>query len=127
MVNVARYDGSSNSWSALGISGPIAFPTINALAIFRGQVYAAGSSSSTYNCVLRWTGVEWEAAGSIRGNTAYTLAVADGDLALYAGGNFVTADGISTNMARWDGVGSAAAGARARDQCHAVLGTLRCS
>ncbi|MGP1345374.1 MAG: FG-GAP-like repeat-containing protein [Phycisphaerales bacterium] len=117
---IARWDGLS--WSALSDSGGTgvngAFFSIRALTVFdAGQgaaLYAGGDFTSAggveAKSIARWDAFSWSALtgsggmgvdGQIRALTEFN----DGaGVALYAGGNFTTADGVEVNrIARWDG------------------------
>ena len=110
--NVARWDGSS--WSALGAGLDAASPNsyVSALAGGPGgQLYAGGkfvtpAEPAPLRRVARWDGTEWLPLGDGITSPSYAIvnALAYFDGALYAGGDFDTAGGVSTdNIARWDG------------------------
>ena len=114
---IARWNGSS--WNAL--TGPSANGTsalVTALAVFDDgtgpALYAGGEFVSaggiTVNHVARWNGTRWHALSGPGGigvnDYVATLAVFDdgNGPALYAGGRFSTAGGVSaSSMARWNG------------------------
>ena len=114
---VARWDGSA--WSALG--GPSGTGTdgpVYALAVFDDgtgpALYAGGvfttAGGVTVNGVARWDGSAWSGLSGPSGtgvsDSVYALAVFDDGTgpALYAGGWFITAGGVTVNyIARWDG------------------------
>jgi hypothetical protein len=108
---VARWDGTT--WSSLG--GGMNH-SVYALAVFDdgtgGALYAGGPFTSaggvTANRIARWSGASWSPLGSGMNNAVSALAVFDdgsgGRPALYAGGLFTTAGGVSANkIAKWDG------------------------
>jgi hypothetical protein len=108
---IAKWNGSS--WSALG-SGVIG--TVNALAVYDDgagpALYAGGSFASAGGVaasrIAKWDGSSWSALGGgiTTGALVYALTVFDdgGGPALYAGGAFTGAGGVSANhVARWDG------------------------
>ncbi len=114
---VATWDGST--WSALGdgVGGA------EARSVFCQVVFDDGSGSAVYfggdfttagglpaNYIARWDGIHWsEIGGGMAGGTligVLDLEVFDdgGGAALYAGGRFTRAGGISANfIAKWDG------------------------
>jgi hypothetical protein len=117
---IARWDGSS--WSALGsgIGGDL--PEVFALAVFDDgngpMLYAAGDFASAggapANRIAKWNGSAWSALGTGVGagqpgsQSAKALVVHDDGhgQALYVGGNFGLAGGLSAlGIARWDGSG----------------------
>jgi HYR domain-containing protein/beta-propeller uncharacterized protein DUF5122 len=111
---IARWDGAR--WSTLG-SG--LDDDVLALEVFDdgsgAALYAAGSFTEAGGAaaahVARWDGVAWSSLGSgMSGFDSDTLVTClevydDGSgAALYAGGQFLTAGGVTaTNIARWDG------------------------
>jgi hypothetical protein len=123
--NIARWDGSA--WSALsgpsgtGVDGGYA-PRVDALAVFDDgtgpALYAAGGFETaggvTVNHVARWDGISWSALSGPSDTgigdsyaSVFALTVFDDGSgpALYAGGDFSTAGGLSvTRVARWDGI-----------------------
>ncbi len=117
---VAKWDGTT--WSTL--SGPAGTGVGNAvLGVAALAVYDDGSGPELYaggdfataggvsvSHVARWDGTAWSAlsgpAGTGTSNLVSALAVYDGggEAALYAGGSFSTAGGVTaSNIARWDG------------------------
>jgi len=111
---VAAWDGTS--WSAFG-SG--LDDEVDALVVFddglgAGPVLHAGgrftaSGATPLAKVARWDGAAWNPLGAGMDDTVRVLAVHDDGLgggpALYAGGSFGTAGGVSANqIARWDGI-----------------------
>jgi hypothetical protein len=119
----AKWDGQS--WSPVGPTAP---PTIAGVALDLAvgdlgdgpALYAGGSFSfvGTSNQsvgVAKWDGKEWSLPGAAwtssgiltSGIHQFVEAVAvfdDGSgPALYAGGEFVTADGVAVGVARWNG------------------------
>jgi hypothetical protein len=112
---IARWNGSA--WSALGSgAGNGLNTTVNALAIYNGDLYVGGGFTEantgapiTANRLARWNGTSWSAVGST-GNglngTVQALLVAGGDL--YVGGGFSQANVGATPLtaqavARWNG------------------------
>jgi len=119
--NVARWDGTS--WSPLGAGTD---DDVRALAFFDdgftgGALYAAGDFANaggvTASGIARWDGVSWSALDSgikLVGNYRVSaLAVYDDGRgeALYAGGYFYVAGGITVSgLGRWDGYSWSAVG-----------------
>ena len=117
--NIAAYDPSTGSWTALG-SGLTSVITseprteISALATLpNGDLVAAGRFTSAggapANHIARWDGTTWSPLGSgLSGGATgvYVNALAvlpNGDLV--AGGNFTAAGGLpAMGVARWNGV-----------------------
>ncbi len=115
--HVAKWDG--NQWSAL--SGPSGTGTNNRIyAVAPGNdgsgtgLFVAGQFTTaggvTVNHVAKWDGNEWSAlsgpAGTGANGEATALAAYDDGSgeAIYVGGSFTTAGGVSVNhMAKWDG------------------------
>jgi hypothetical protein len=114
---VAKWDGIA--WSALsGPSGTGMDNAVYALAVWDdggGEALYAGGFFSTAggtfaNRVAKWDGSAWSAlsgpSGTGADGTVWALAVWDdgGGEALYAGGDFTTAGGVTANrLAKWDG------------------------
>lgn len=118
---IARWDGTA--WSALG---PGLNNTVNALTVFddgTGSAVIAGglfsqAGGAPVNRIARWQDSAWSALGSgVSGGFAPRVEVLatfdDGSgAALYAGGDFTVAGGISAiRIARWDGATWAPLGA----------------
>ncbi|MCP4662397.1 MAG: hypothetical protein GY856_43925, partial [bacterium] len=116
---IAKWDGTT--WSALsGPSGNGTSGDIKALAVYddgSGEaLYAGGkfvtAGGVTVNRIAKWDGTGWSAlsgpAGTGMSSHVSSLAVYDGGSgeALYAGGLFTTAGGVTVNhIAKWDGTG----------------------
>src|SRR5690606_2012417 len=75
-------------------------------------LYAGGYFTTvggiTANNIARWDGSSWSPLGSGMNNSVYALTVFDDGSgtgpALYAGGAFTTAGGVTVNrIAKWDG------------------------
>jgi trimeric autotransporter adhesin len=99
-VGVARWNGSH--WSALGDGE--ATISVDALAMFEGDLYAVGIAGS----IRRWNGSEWSALD----NSGYTgvigpvFALGASTAGLYLGGRFTRTIGAlvaATNVAKWNG------------------------
>lgn len=111
-ASIARWNGTS--WSGVGAG---LADTVYALAVFDDgngsgpALYAGGDFSfmasppDTLNRIARWDGAQWNPLADGLDNTVRALHVFDdgtGD-ALYAGGAFTTAGGVSANrIARWN-------------------------
>jgi hypothetical protein len=115
--NIAKWDGSS--WSALGTGiGGQSSDAVRALSVFDDgggpALYAGGifgiAGGVAANNIAKWNGTSWSGLGSgmsggspsaVFALTVFTLGSAT---ALYAGGEFSLAGGISAhNIARWNG------------------------
>jgi trimeric autotransporter adhesin len=103
---IAAYDGEK--WMALGAGVNNATDTahINALAVYNGELIAAGefetAGGQPAQRIARWNGSAWSPLGSGLNGEVLTLAVYSGEV--YAGGNFAVAGGIFANrIARWNG------------------------
>jgi hypothetical protein len=116
--HIAKWDGASGEWSALG-SGMNG--AVHALTVFDDgspgsgpALYAGGNFTTaggeTVNFIAKWNADsgEWSALGGGLNNAVRGLAVFDdgapgSEPALYAGGVFTTAGGVSANfIAKWD-------------------------
>ncbi len=81
--------------------------SVNAVAVYNGQLIAAGSFTTSGSRILRyvarWDGSQWQPLGTGMNGPVHALLVYKGEL--YVGGAFTTADDIPTGyLARWDGV-----------------------
>jgi murein DD-endopeptidase MepM/ murein hydrolase activator NlpD len=117
--SIARWDGST--WSPLGSGLEY---SVWALTVFDDgagpALYAGGrfftAGGLTANKVAKWDGSTWTPLGSGIGTsdaTVNALSVFDdgNGPALYAGGNFTTAGGVSaSSIAKWDGTSWSALG-----------------
>jgi hypothetical protein len=139
--SIAKWNGTD--WSSL--TGPAGTGVEG--EVFALQVYDDGSGEALYaggdlvfaggvgvNRIAKWDGTSWAALSGPSGigadQTVNALAVYDdgGGLALYAGGRFLNAGGVTVNrIARWDGtaweplVGPSGTGVD--DDIHVLLGT----
>ncbi len=113
--SVAYWDGLG--WSGLG-SGLVHsfFKDVYALAISGSNVYVGGSFDTVTDSggdhsvgnIAKWNGLKWSALGTGMDAGVYTMGV-DGSGNLYAGGQYTTAGGVTTNkIAVWNGGGWAA-------------------
>ncbi len=129
---IAKWDGSK--WSALGngVSGckdAFCSPTVFALAMDRGVVYAGGRFATADGIptggIAKWDGQSWSALGEgvrtgIYDGIVKALAVNGKDV--YAGGQFLTAGKVPTyNIARWNGDGWFSLGGGVRGNMEEVL------
>ena len=107
-TRIAKWDGSTHTWSALG-SGIDNTPnptSVFALAVSGTDLYAGGDFYSAggviVNNIARWNGSEWSALGS--GTDSSVRVLTFSGMNLYAGGGFSTAGGVSANaIAKWNG------------------------
>ncbi len=121
--NIAKWDGTS--WSALGsgVLGGVHAMTVwdngSGPALYvAGQFTSAGGVSAM--SIAKWNGTTWSALGGGLSNggpfaaAVYALAAHDDGSgpALYAGGSFLFAGGVSVNnIAKWNGSTWSAVGA----------------
>jgi hypothetical protein len=106
MDRIARYDLSSETWSALGTG---ANGSVLELAVAaNGDLYATGTFSSMGGVantayIARWDGSSWNALGT--GLNDYGRALAfDSSGNLFVGGDFTDAGGTTAYyIANWDG------------------------
>ena len=111
---IARWDG--NAWSALPQSGSSDAPIdsgVRALAIWQGDVYAAGAFTDAggqpkADYIARWNGISWSALGSANGYPVFSYplgALAAGQNFLYVGGFFTNLNGNdkADYIASWNG------------------------
>jgi len=106
--HIARWDGAQ--WKDLGggVAGPSGTANINDLALYHGDLIAAGSFTTaggiTAGCIARWDGSAWHALGSGLSSGSYIYALAVANEALFAGGSFFSISGKDVfNIARWNG------------------------
>lgn len=107
--NIASWDGSS--WHALGsgLETHAGFVSVNALAVYNGELYAAGSFHTAGGVpaenIARWDGTAWHAVGKGIPGSAGVNTLASYKGMLYVGGYFNdTVQGVLTkNIERWDG------------------------
>jgi hypothetical protein len=113
--NIAKWDGTS--WSSLGDGTTGPSPQILALEVFDDgtgpALYAGGYfrfvEGAPINRIAKWDGSSWSPLGTGAegsGKQVRTLEVFDDGTgeALYMGGNFLVAGGVTVNMiAKWDG------------------------
>ena len=113
--NIARWNGSS--WSALGaIAGTNAL--VYALTVYNNELIVGGGFTSaggvSVKRIARWDGSVWKGFGdgvSKGFDTPSVWALATWQGHLFAGGGFVTADGVTVNhLAQWDGTSWVALG-----------------
>jgi len=111
---IAKWDGVSWSRLGSGLSGS----SVGALAVFddgsgvgpalyAGGLFFAAAGESVSN-IAKWDGVSWSALGTGVNESIFDLTIFDDGSgsgpALYAGGTFTTAGGVSVNrIAKWDG------------------------
>ena len=124
--NIGLWNGSI--WTSLGaeIHGYVI-----ALAVYNGELYAGGKFDSAggvlVNNIVKWNGTVWSAVdggvlpNSTQGYGINALAVHNG--ALYVGGQFHSAGGISvSNIAKWNGSSWAVVGGGIGDTIAFVRG-----
>lgn len=116
---IGSVDASGN-WSSLGSGMDF---NVHALAIYNGELVAAGTFSTAggvaANYLAKWDGSAWSPLGSGTDAFVYALTVHDGKL--YAGGDFWTAGGQPANkVAAWDGVAWSGLGSGLNGQVFAL-------
>jgi hypothetical protein len=109
--NVARWDGTEWRPLGYGLSGGIPYSNVSGLAVYNGDLIAAGnfttSGLTAVNHIARWDGTAWSPLGGGIGDDPEIdfvgpMAVYNG--ALVVGGRFSVAGGVPvSNIARWDG------------------------
>src|ERR1035437_6455149 len=122
-TNIAKWDGSA--WSALG-SGMN--DSVWALAASGTDLYAGGFFTTAggvpATSIAKWNGSTWSGLGSgvTRGGLApMVLALAVGEINLYAGGYLITAGGLPANhIAQWNGSAWSALGSGVNDSVRAL-------
>lgn len=114
LVNgIARWDGSSYYPLGAGLDEQLNSDQIKALAVYKGELYAAGTfrrmnGNTGYNNIARWDGTTWRkvAGGVIRagvGVEVNSMVVYKNEL--YVAGYFDQAGSTTAyNIARWDGL-----------------------
>jgi hypothetical protein len=109
---IAQWNGSAWQPLGAGLTNPIGAAVVKALAVFAGNLVAAGifdsAGGTAAKNVATWNGTSWQAAATAMGPpspdamSVNALAVCAGEL--IAGGNFVSIDGVNANrLARWNG------------------------
>jgi len=114
MNSIARWRGAAWTPLGTGLNGAILAMTMFDDGSGGGPaLYAAGNLTSaggvTVNRIARWNGMTWAPLGTGMDGTVHSLAVFDDGLgggpALYAGGTFLTAGGVTIDrIARWNGM-----------------------
>ncbi|MFO0826591.1 MAG: hypothetical protein U0572_00435 [Phycisphaerales bacterium] len=118
---IAKWNGSTWSPLGAGVSGGV-LPAVYAVTAYGGgggapALYVGGTFTTAggvaANLLAKWNGSSWSAVGSgLSGGTspavlAFTIfdSGSGGGPALYVGGDFTTAGGITVNrIARWNGL-----------------------
>lgn len=107
--NIAAYNTTDSSWSALGDGVGGVTPLVNALTVdASGNLYAGGTFTTaggiTVNNIAKWDGESWVALDTGLNNSANALVV-DNSGNVYAGGSFTATFGDTipfTNIAKWN-------------------------
>ena len=110
---IARWDGTRWQPVGDGFAGEFGDPTVHALAVFKGELYAGGdfveASGTAAIGLARWDGTAWrDVGGGVKSqpydNNAHVHALAASDDALYVGGDFDQAGTAeAAAVAAWDG------------------------
>jgi trimeric autotransporter adhesin len=101
-------------------------------ALFVGGTFTQVGGWLPAERIARWDGQNWSSMGNLAGGLVTVRAIIafdDGSgMALYAGGNFLTADGIAVNrVAKWNGLNWSALGTGLNSHVYALAyfnGTL---
>jgi hypothetical protein len=123
--SIAKWNGTS--WSALGtgMGGGSGGPVVYAICVFDdgsgAALYVAGNFATAGGVstprIAKWNGSSWLSIGALGTGTfgigaAMTVFDDGTGPALYAGGSFTTAGGVSApNIAKWNGASWSALGA----------------
>src|SRR2546425_2651451 len=110
---IAKFKDSTSTWSAVGAA---LSTTVNALAVYKGQLYVGGNFTNSggigANYIAKWDGTSWSLVGPASTLTGSVFALAAYKGELYVGGFFFNAgfDGITDKIAKWDGTSWSAVG-----------------
>ncbi len=128
--NIARWNGST--WQSLGggMSSTGAFGGVKALAVYQGQLVAAGLFSAAggqpVSNIARWNGTSWQPLGTGivgAGPLPGVRALIVHNLGLIAAGAFTSAGGQAmSNIARWDGASWSPLGAGVDGSVNSLAG-----
>ncbi len=129
-VRIAKWNGTS--WSPLGSGMDSAVWALTGFDDGSGDgpaLYAAGEFTTAGGIpasrIAKWNGSTWSAVGDGTNSAVWALTVFDDGSgkgpALYAGGYFLTAGGITANrIAKWDGAAWSALGTGMNDEVYAL-------
>lgn len=98
-ANIAKFDTSAGTWSALG-AGTNDWVRAIVIDADTGDLYVGGQFTVPFNYIARWdvSGAAWADLGADNLNGfVYALKFNIGGYPLYAGGSFTTADGVTVN------------------------------
>src|SRR3989441_3254428 len=110
---IATFKDSTSTWSAVGAA---LSTTVNALAVYKGQLYVGGNFTNSggigANYIAKWDGTSWSLVGPASTLTGSVFALAAYKGELYGGGFFFNAgfDGVADIIAKWDGTSCSAVG-----------------
>lgn len=129
VASIARWNITTQSWSALGsgITRTIGTATVRALTVQNGVLYAGGdfdrAGGNVANHVAAWNGGQWSQPGDGFDYDVYALAAWNGSV--YAGGE-MESSGLDpvAHLARFDGSDWVAVGGGVDGRVYALVGTL---
>lgn len=101
--NIAKWRGSVSAWGALGAGLGGSQDRVETIAIYQGQIIAAGKLPGVGN-IAYWnaSSSSWQSLGGGTGGEVNAVVVYNGSL--YVGGHFTTAGGMSAKgFVRWSG------------------------
>jgi hypothetical protein len=140
---IAKWNGSA--WSAVGspaavpppaqaqagVNGPVralaTYDDGSGEALYVGGLFSTADGSTVVSNIARWDGASWSALGSGTNGQVWSLARFDADFdgpidpVLAAGGDFITAGGVTVNrIGTWDGTAWAGLGSGANASVRAL-------
>ena len=106
-TSIAKWDTTTNTWSAVGVALYGLNGQVNALAVSGSDVYVGGKFTTAagvaVNYITKWDAATatWSALGVGLDRGVYAIAISGS--AVYVGGKFTTAGDVAANyIAKWD-------------------------